>query len=83
MSSGVITNIDAVKEFPSPQKFFDTINFPRKDGMEYKKRLHNKTHVKFSFCDIANNIVAQWRVLSPDEKTIYLQISKKCQGNII
>ena len=77
LSSSVITDNDAMVEFPSPRKFFDTLNLPRKDGTEKKKRLHNKTHGKYSFRDLAKKIAAQWRVLSPEEKTIYLELAKQ------
>ena len=77
LQSNATTDNDAVAAFPSPREFFDTLNLPREDRTDKKKRLHNKTHGKITFQGLATKIAAQWRVLSPEENTIYLELAKQ------
>ena len=59
LHSTAITDNDAVAAFPSPRKFFDTLNLPREDRTDKKKRLHNNTHGKITFHDLETSVAAK------------------------
>ena len=72
-----ITNNDVVAAFPSPQKFFDTLNLPRNDRTDKKKKLNIKTHGKITFHNLAIKVAAKCRLLSPEKKNIYPELTKQ------
>ena len=72
-----ITDNDVVAAFPSPRKFFDTLNLPIEDRTDNKKKLSIKTHGKITFQDLAIKVAAKCRVLSSEKKYIYLELTKQ------
>ena len=77
LHSTAITDNDAVAAFPSPRKFFDTLNLPIEDRTDNKKKLSIKTHGKITFQDLAIKVAAKCRLLSPEKKNIYPELTKQ------